>query len=75
MKQKYLIFGATGSIGSSLSNQLYEAKKECHLIGRNKVELEKLANKLKLSQCQKNQNIQKLSAIISFRPSALIGIQ
>ena len=49
MKQKYLIFGATGSIGSSLSNQLYEAKKECHLIGRNKVELEKLANKLNYS--------------------------
>ena len=26
MKKKYLIFGATGSIGSSLSNQLFEEK-------------------------------------------------
>ena len=49
MKKKYLIFGATGSIGSSLSNQLFEEKKDCHLIGRNKEELEKLANKLNYS--------------------------
>tara|TARA_Y100000590_G_scaffold198052_1_gene224915 strand:- start:641 stop:1357 length:717 start_codon:yes stop_codon:yes gene_type:complete len=49
MKKKYLIFGATGSIGSNLSNQLYEEKKDCHLIGRNSTELEKLANKLSYS--------------------------
>ncbi len=49
MKKKYLIFGATGSIGSSLSNQLYQEKKDCHLIGRNKEELDKLANKLSYS--------------------------
>ena len=30
--KKYLIFGATGGIGSKLANQLYEEKKECHLI-------------------------------------------
>ena len=35
MKKKYLIFGATGSIGSSLANQMYEEKQDCHLIGRN----------------------------------------
>ena len=35
MKKKYLIFGATGAIGSSLANQMYEEKKDCHLIGRN----------------------------------------
>ena len=46
MKKKYLIFGATGSIGSSLANQLYTEKKDCHLIGRNKEEIEKLAKKL-----------------------------
>ena len=46
MKKKYLIFGATGSIGSSLANQLYEEKKDCHLVGRNKEEVEKLARKL-----------------------------
>ena len=46
MKKKYLIFGATGSIGSSLANQMYKEKKDCHLIGRNNEEIAKLANKL-----------------------------
>jgi NAD(P)-dependent dehydrogenase (short-subunit alcohol dehydrogenase family) len=46
MKKKYLIFGATGSIGSNLANQLYNEKEDCHLIGRNEEELKKLANKL-----------------------------
>ena len=49
MKKKYLIFGATGSIGSSLANQLYNKKWDCHLIGRNEEELKKLANKLNYS--------------------------
>ena len=49
MKKKYLIFGATGAIGSKLANQLYEEKKDCHLIGRNEEELKKLANKLSYS--------------------------
>ena len=46
MKKKYLIFGATGSIGSSLANQLYEEKKDCHLVGRNELETKKMAEKL-----------------------------
>ena len=49
MNKKYLIFGATGSIGSSLANQLYEEKQDCHLIGRNKEELEQIATKLSYS--------------------------
>ena len=49
MKKKYLIFGATGSIGSSLANQMYKEKKDCHLIGRNNEEMAKLANKLSYS--------------------------
>ena len=49
MKKKYLIFGATGSIGSSLAKQLHEEKHDCHLIGRNEVELKKIANKLSYS--------------------------
>jgi len=49
MKKKYLIFGATGSIGSSLANQMYKEKKVCHLIGRNNEEMAKLANKLSYS--------------------------
>ena len=42
MKKKYVIFGATGSIGSSLANKLYEDKMDCHLIGRNEDELKEL---------------------------------
>ena len=49
MKKKYLIFGATGSIGSNLANQLYNEKRDCHLIGRNEEELKKLANKFSYS--------------------------
>ena len=49
MKKKYLIFGATGSIGSCLANQMYKEKKDCHLIGRNNEEMEKLATKLSYS--------------------------
>ena len=49
MNGKYLIFGATGSIGSSLADKLYNEKKDCHLIGRNEEELKKLANKLNYS--------------------------
>ena len=44
MKKKYLIFGATGSIGSSLANQFYQEKKDCHLIGRNKEEVDEGVN-------------------------------
>ena len=47
MKKKYLIFGATGAIGSSLANQLYNDKLDCHLIGRNEEELKILSEKLK----------------------------
>ena len=49
MKKKYLIFGATGSIGSSLANQMYIEKQDCHLIGRNEEELKEIANKLSYS--------------------------
>ena len=49
MSKKYLIFGATGSIGSSLANQMYSEKKDCHLVGRNEEELKKIAKKLNYS--------------------------
>jgi len=41
---KYLIFGATGSIGSKLSEKLYESNKDVHLIGRDEEELKKLSS-------------------------------
>ena len=49
MTGKYLIFGATGSIGSSLVEKLYNEKKDCHLIGRNEEELKKIAEKFNYS--------------------------
>ena len=49
MKKKYLIFGATGSIGSNLAQQMYDEKKDCHLIGRNEEELKKIATRLSYS--------------------------
>ena len=42
---KYLIFGATGSIGSSLSEQLYKSNKEIHIIGKDEEEIKKLSSK------------------------------
>jgi len=46
MKKKYVIFGATGSIGSSLANKLYDDKFDCHLVGRNENELKELSEQL-----------------------------
>jgi len=46
MSNKYLIFGATGSIGSSLAEQLIDSDHEVHLIARNEDELKPLSEKL-----------------------------
>jgi NAD(P)-dependent dehydrogenase (short-subunit alcohol dehydrogenase family) len=49
MSKKYLIFGATGAIGSALAKQLHEENKDCHLIGRNEEELKKISSDLNYS--------------------------
>tara|TARA_Y100000590_G_scaffold381793_1_gene451235 strand:+ start:620 stop:1336 length:717 start_codon:yes stop_codon:yes gene_type:complete len=49
MSKKYLILGATGSIGSSLVEQLYDEKKDCHLVGKNEDETKKLSAKFSYS--------------------------
>ncbi len=49
MTKKYVIFGATGSIGSTLAEQLYKEKAECHLVAKNENEVKKLATKLNYS--------------------------
>ena len=46
MSEKYLIFGATGSIGSSLAEQLNDSGKDIHLVARNNKELEPVAEKI-----------------------------
>ena len=47
MDAKYLILGATGSIGSNLANKLYDSNENIHLVGRNADELKSLSDKLK----------------------------
>ena len=49
MSAKYLIFGATGSIGSSIAQQLKDSNQEAHLISRNEDELKTLSEKLGFS--------------------------
>jgi NAD(P)-dependent dehydrogenase (short-subunit alcohol dehydrogenase family) len=46
MSEKYLIFGATGSIGSSLAKQLKDSGHNIHLVGRNESEVKNLSEKL-----------------------------
>ena len=47
MSGKYLIFGATGNIGSNLAEKLYNSDQDIHLIGRNKEEVKSLSEKFK----------------------------
>ena len=49
MSEKYLIFGATGSIGSSLAEQLKNLGNELHLVARNENEVKAIAEKLSCS--------------------------
>ena len=49
MSDKYLIFGATGSIGSSLAQQLKDADHDAHLVSRNEEELKSISEKLGFS--------------------------
>ena len=44
MDAKYLILGATGSIGSNLANKLYDSNENIHLVGRNADELKSLSD-------------------------------
>ena len=46
MSGKYIIFGATGSIGSSLAEKLSNDKAEIHLVARNEDEVKPIAEKL-----------------------------
>jgi len=46
MSEKYLIFGATGSVGSSLAEQLTSSGNDIHLVARNEDEVKVIADKL-----------------------------
>jgi NAD(P)-dependent dehydrogenase (short-subunit alcohol dehydrogenase family) len=49
MSEKYLIFGATGSVGSSLAEQLKNSGNDVHLVARNESEVKIIAEKLSCS--------------------------
>ena len=46
MSEKYLVFGATGSVGSSLAEQLKNSGNDIHLVARNESEVKAIAEKL-----------------------------
>ena len=46
MSEKYLIFGATGSVGSSLAKQLKNSGNDIHLVARNESEVKTIAEQL-----------------------------
>ena len=46
MSEKYIVFGATGSIGSSLAEQLVSSGNSVHLVARNEAELKNISGKL-----------------------------
>ena len=46
MSEKYLIFGATGSVGSSLAEQLKNSGNDIHLVARNENEVKVISEKL-----------------------------
>jgi NAD(P)-dependent dehydrogenase (short-subunit alcohol dehydrogenase family) len=46
MSEKYLIFGATGSVGSSLAEQLKNSGNDIHLVARNEDDLKTISEKL-----------------------------
>jgi len=49
MSEKYVIFGATGSIGSSLAEQLKNSGNDIHLVARNESQLNSISEKLACS--------------------------
>ena len=46
MSEKYLIFGATGSVGSNLATQLKDSGHNIHLVARNENHLREISEKL-----------------------------
>jgi NAD(P)-dependent dehydrogenase (short-subunit alcohol dehydrogenase family) len=54
MSEKYIVFGATGSIGSSLAEQLVSSGNKVHLVARNEAELKNISGKLECTSTVAN---------------------
>ena len=69
MDPKYLIFGATGSIGSNLATQLFNSNQNIHLVARNEQEVKTLSEKFKctysVADVLENNFIEKVKSQIS----------
>ena len=69
MSEKYLVVGATGSIGSNLAEQLYAAGKEVHLVGRDEERTKSLSEKLNckytVSDVLENGFVEKIKSEIN----------
>ena len=77
MDGKIIIIGATGYTGSALAKLLKQENIDCHLIGRNESELEKLANETgqSFSVCSNVSDEQSVSeSLISITDDKIIGL-
>ena len=69
MSEKYIIFGATGSIGSSLAKKLKDSGHDIHLVARNEESAQQLARQLDcaytVADVLENNFIEKVKSDIS----------
>ena len=69
---KYLIFGATGSIGAKLAEELNQSNKEIHLIGRDKLLLDSIKGSEAISELFE-YDLQLFSPDSSLNAKKIIG--
>ena len=71
MEGKIIIVGATGYTGSALAKLLKKENIDCHLIGRNELELKKLATETNqsFSVCMDVSNEQSVEDSLKFTES------
>jgi NAD(P)-dependent dehydrogenase (short-subunit alcohol dehydrogenase family) len=69
MSEKYLIFGATGSVGSNLATQLKNSGRNIHLVARNENHLREISEKLNcdftVADVLEDEFMEKIKADIS----------
>ena len=69
MSEKYLIFGATGSVGSNLATQLKHSGHNIHLVARNENHLREISEKLNcdftIADVLEDEFMEKIKADIS----------
>ena len=77
MSGKIIIVGATGYTGTALAKLLKQENIDCHLVGRNESELEKLASEIgqSFSVCSNVSDEQSVSeSLSSIANDKIIGL-